>query len=289
MPEGDTIHQARRRVAPVLEDRTLDRFWARKLRGHRPRPGQHIEAVRVHGKHLLIDFDRGLTLQVHLGMGGRWSVPAGVTDDDETFARFRSNPRLRLYLATVGGIALCYSAPTIQTYIRSDDPGHLTPLSNLGPDLCVPDGEASTMVAEALRRLRARLPVTDLVADALLDQEVAAGIGNVYKSEVLHRHGVWPFTPVGQLDDETMAALFTTAARLLWRNSRQSGPRRTTTAPTAGDSHRVDNTFVYHRHRSPCRRCQTPVERSYDGRYGRSTYWCPRCQPAPPGEGPTRR
>lgn len=288
MPEGDTLHLARRRVAPVLEDQTLDRFWAGKLRGHRPRVGQHIEAVRVHGKHLLIDFDRGLTLQVHLGMAGRWSVPAEAVDDDETFARYRRNPRLRLYLGTTAGVALCYAAPTIQTFLRSDDPGHLTPLSNLGPDLCVADDQAGPVVAEAVRRLRARLPVSDRIADALLDQEVAAGIGNVYKSEVLHRHGIWPFTPIGRLDDETLAALFATASRLLWRNSRRGGPRRTTSAPTEADATRVDNTFVYDRYRAPCRRCATPIDRSYEGRYGRSTYWCPRCQ-AEPGDRPVTR
>ncbi len=281
MPEGDTIHLARQRLAPVLEGRRLDRFWAGKLRGHRPRVGQQIESVRVHGKHLLIDFDRDLTLQVHLGMAGRWSVPPEVADSDESFARYRRNPRLRLYLATTAGVALCYAAPTIQTFLRSDDPRHLTPLSNLGPDLCVADDAAGPVVAEAVRRLRVRLPGTDLVADALLDQEVAAGIGNVYKSEVLFRHGVWPFTPVEQLSDETVTSLFATASRLLWRNSRRPGPRRTTTAPTAGDALRMDNTFVYHRHRAPCRRCATPIERSYEGRYGRSTYWCPRCQPEP--------
>lgn len=288
MPEGDTIHLARRRVAPVLEGRTLDRFWARKLRGHRPRAGQHIEAVRVHGKHLLIDFDRDLTLQVHLGMSGHWTVPTGAVDGDDTLARYRRNPRLRLYLATAAGVVLCYSAPTIQTFLRRDEPGHLTPLSNLGPDLCVADDEAAPVVAEAVRRLRARLPESDLIADALLDQEVAAGIGNVYKSEVLFRHRVWPFTPVGRLDDEQLTALYSSAARLLWRNSQRPGPRRTTTSPTMGDRHRGDNTFVYHRHRSPCRRCQTPIERSYDGRYGRSTYWCPRCQVAPIDGTPTR-
>lgn len=288
MPEGDTIHLVRQRVAPILEGRTLDRFWAGKLRGHRPRAGQRIEAVRVHGKHLLIDFDRDLTLQVHLGMAGRWSVSPGAVDDDETFARYRRNPRLRLYLATTAGIAMCYAAPTIQTFLRSEDPGHLTPLSNLGPDLCVADELAAPVVAEAVRRLRARLPGSDLVADALLDQEVAAGIGNVYKSEVLFRHRVWPFTPVGQLDDERLTALFSSASRLLWRNSRRPGPRRTTTSPTPGDAQRVDNAFVYERYRAPCRRCQTPIERSYEGRFGRSTYWCPRCQPDPSGGSLTR-
>ncbi len=280
MPEGDTIHLARKRVAPVLEGRILQRFWARKLRGHRPRVGQHIEAVRVHGKHLLVDFDRELTLQVHLGMGGRWSVPAAAVDSDETFDRFRRNPRLRLYLATDRGLALCYAAPTLQTFIRSDDQRHLTPLSNLGPDLCVPDDQVQSVAAEAVRRLRARLPGSDLIVDALLDQEVAAGIGNVYKSEVLFRHRIQPFTPIDQLDDSTIETLFSSAARLLWRNSWTDGPRRTTTTPIAG-RRQADNTFVYHRHRLPCRRCQTPIERSYGGRYGRSTYWCPRCQNEP--------
>ena len=287
MPEGDTIHLARRRIAPVLEGRHLDRFWARKLRGHRPRVGQLVEGVRVHGKHLLIDFDRALTLQVHLGMGGWWSAKPGQVDGDEVFERHRRAPRLRLYLATERGLALCYAAPTIQTFVRADEPGRLTPLSNLGPDLTVEPEQAAVVAAEALARLRARLPADDLVADALLDQEVAAGIGNVYKSEVLFQRGVHPFTPVGELSDRQILALFTTASRLLWINITRPGPRRTTT-PLSPGTDGADN-FVYHRRRAPCRRCQTPIERSYRGRQGRSTYWCPKCQPQGRSEGQSPR
>jgi len=291
MPEGDTIHLARQRLQPVLEHSVVRRFWAGKLRGRRPRSGQTITAVRAHGKHLLIDFANNLTLQVHLGVAGWWTAHPDLGDDDETFQRFRRNPRLRLYIATDQGVATCYSAPTIQTFVRTDEPTDLTPLTNLGPDLCVDEDQRGQVAEEALTRLRQRLSPDDLVADALLDQTVAAGVGNVYKSETLFLERLQPFAPIGELSDDVVLALFTTASRLLWRNTQTPAEPRTTTPHRLAAARSQGRVFVYQRHRAPCRRCQTPVERSYQGRYGRSTYWCPRCQPderpaSLPTEGP---
>jgi endonuclease-8 len=229
-----------------------------------------VTTVRAHGKHLLIDFEPVLTLQVHLGMSGWWRVVSRGGEDSA--AVNRNDSRLRLYLATERGEAGCFAAPTIQTFARSERADRLTPLSNLGPDLRVEPGKAPEIAAMALARLRARSPDRELLADALLDQTVAAGLGNVYKSEVAFHQGVWPFTAVSGLSDEKLIDIFVTASRLLWTNSQDPGRPRSTT-PHGG-------TFVYRRHRSPCRRCQTSIERSYQGRVGRSTYWCPRCQPS---------
>jgi len=288
VPEGDTVHQARLRLLPVLQDSTVERLWVRRIRGHRPRSGQRIETVRAQGKHLLIDFDRALTLQVHLGLGGWWQVQAGVGEEEEAFARYRRNPRLRLYLATDNGIATCYSAPTIQTFLRpavtaaAATTPTITPLSNLGPDLTVGKQDREATVVRAVQRLRVRSAPTELIADALLDQQVAAGTGNVYKSEILFINGVWPFTPVGDLSDDQLHELFDSASHLLWINSQRPDTRRTTTPFSGSLADLHGGVFVYRRHRAPCRRCAAPIERSYDGRLGRSTYWCPRCQPAPP-------
>lgn len=291
MPEGDTIHQARLRLLPVLEHSTVVRFWVRKIRGYRPRTGQRIETVRVHGKHLLVDFAPALTLQVHLGLAGWWKAEPGMTDGGSVFARFRRDPRLRVYLATDRGIALCYGAPTIQTFVRGDDdgasvdgmsvPSRLTPLSNLGPDLRVDDTDRLAVVGQAVARTRARRPGSEMMMDLLLDQEVAAGAGNVYKSEVLFLQHLWPFTPVSELDDRTLESVFETASRLLWINSQRPDSRRTTTPFSGNYSDLRGGVFVYQRFRAPCRRCETPIKRTYSGRYGRSTYWCPRCQPEP--------
>jgi len=291
VPEGDTIHQARLRLLPILEHSTVVRFWVRKIRGYRPRAGQRIETVRVHGKHLLVDFAPALTLQVHLGLGGWWNVEPGVTDDDNILAQHRRDPRLRVYLATDRGIAVCYGAPTIQTFVRGDDdgapldgtsvPSALTPLTNLGPDLRVDDDGRSAVVEQAVARTRARRPGSELMMDLLLDQQVAAGAGNVYKSEVLFLERIWPFTPVSELDDKTLETVFKTASRLLWINSQRADSQRTTTPFSGNFSDLHGGVFVYQRFRAPCRRCETPIKRTYSGRYGRSTYWCPRCQREP--------
>lgn len=260
MPEGDTIHLARLRLEPILTGQVVDHFWARKLRGHRPRAGQKVEAVRAVGKHLLIDFDRDLTLDTHMGMAGSWRArPAG---DD--ISRALADPRLRVHITTAAGSALCFAAPTIQTFLRS---AAVTPVSGLGPDLTAEGPDIDLAVARA-RRLRRG---GDQLVDVLLDQDVASGIGNVFKSESLHVARLHPFLRLDQVDDDRLAALYATAASQLNRSVLAAGTPRTTT-PHGGY-------FVYRRWRQPCRRCQMPIERAYRGTARRSTYWCPSCQP----------
>src|SRR5215213_2566078 len=113
-------------------------------------------------------------------------------------------------------------------------------------------------------------PVAEL-GDALLDQRVAAGIGNVYKSEACFAAGLDPFTPVGQLDEGRRRQVVTAAARQLRANL--GSVDRT----TYGDG----GLAVYRRADRPCRRCGTPVRRAPQGQPLRSTYWCPRCQTRP--------
>jgi len=149
-----------------------------------------------------------------------------------------------------------------------------TLVGHLGPDLLGPDWDA----AEAVDRLRrdAGRPV----GEALLDQRNLAGIGNVYKSEVLYLRGVDPWTPVSEVAD--LAALVGLAHRLLHANRGRHG--RTTT----GSTRRGETTHVYGRSGRPCRRCGTPVRQAGPDdarRDDRVTYWCPTCQP---GAGPPR-
>jgi endonuclease VIII len=112
------------------------------------------------------------------------------------------------------------------------------------------------------------------VADVLLDQRIAAGVGNVFKSEALFVAQLHPFTPIGDVSDNDRRRLWTIAHRQLVAN--RGKPYRSTTA--VGDGQR---TYVYGRHRLGCSRCDNAIE--YDpvgGRSTRSTYWCPSCQPA---------
>jgi endonuclease-8 len=118
------------------------------------------------------------------------------------------------------------------------------------------------------------------IAEVLLDQRVAAGIGNVYKSEVLFACGLDPFTPVGEVSTDLRRRLVEKASVLLRRNLRTS--RRTTTGGPPG------SVAVYGRQRRSCRRCGTPIRMVHHGVHNRSTYWCPRCQ-VRPGRSPAGR
>lgn len=261
MPEGDTIHKLAGRLRPVLEGQRLLRFEAPRLSGPiRPRPGMLIESVGAHGKHLLIRFERDLVLEVHLGMVGTWQI-ARPGD------RLRKPPHLvRARLGVEGWDAIFFTAPTVRAFV---DRGHDTPISHLGPDLAVTDPDIDAVLGRM-----AALPEPDrTIAEVLLDQRVAAGIGNVFKSEVLWHCRVDPFAPVEAVDVATRRNLVEVAADQIRANLR---PGRRTTVPTG--------LAVYRRHRQPCLRCSTPIRMRHHGEQARSTYWCPACQvlPEPP-------
>jgi endonuclease-8 len=139
-------------------------------------------------------------------------------------------------------------------------------VAHLGPDLCA----AGADLARAAANMAGVEPGTS-VADVLLDQQVAAGVGNVYKSEVLWACRVHPLTPIDRLDGTTRRRLVETAHDLLRRNL-HPGPRTTYGS-------RPGSVAVYGRAHRPCPRCGTPIVSRRAGGQNRSTYWCPRCQP----------
>ena len=265
MPEGDTLHRAANRLRPALAGATLRRFEAPRLLGDRAIPGVSIRDVEAVGKHLLVHFDDGLTLRTHLGMTGSWHVYA----EGERWRK----PRylLRALVGVDGWDAVCFSAPQVQTY-RPDKPGGalgtgIDPVGHLGPDLCTPDPDIDL----ALARFDTAPDPGTTIADVLLDQRVASGIGNVYKSELLHRCRVDPFVAAEAVPVEVRRQLLAAANRLLLHNLTTT--RRTTIAGPAG------SVAAYGRARRPCPRCGTPIQMVRHGINNRSTYWCPRCQP----------
>jgi endonuclease-8 len=259
VPEGDTIHRAAARLRPALEGRSLVRFEAPRLVGDRPRPGERIEGVEARGKHLLVHFGGGLSLRTHMKMTGSWHLHRSGERWSKPTHLLRA-----LVEADSGWLAVCFQAPVVETYHRAA--GEPLALAGLGPDLTAPRVDVDA-VLERLAALAA--PDTD-VADALLDQRIAAGIGNVYKSEVLFLHGVDPFTPAGDLGHDRLHRLYTTAHALLRANLGSS--RRTTYR---------GGLAVYGRRGQPCPRCGTPVRMRRRGPMARSTYWCPGCQHRP--------
>lgn len=265
MPEGDTLHRSANRLRPALEGQRLARFEAPRVTGGvRPSVGTTIERVEAVGKHLLITFDDGVVLRTHLRMSGSWHLY-------RVGERWRKGRHLaRAVVGTDEWEAVCFSAPVVEAFrappegaaVRADHP-----LAHLGPDLCLPDVDLDA----AAGRFALVAEPDEEIKVALLDQRIAAGVGNVYASEVCFACGVDPFTPVAALDVPVRRRLLATASTLL-RANLGSGPR-TTVAGGPG------SLAVYGRRGQPCRRCGTPVRMRLQGERARSTYWCPTCQP----------
>jgi endonuclease-8 len=182
---------------------------------------------------------------------------------------------MRVLIATAGFVAVAFNVPVAEWLTPRDLERH-GELTRLGPDVLADDFDA----AEAARRLRAR--AGSAVADALLNQRVMAGVGNVYTSEVLLACGVHPYAPDASLTDGQLGCLVSTARKFLQANAGQGlaamttymGFRRTTRRDQPSE-----RLWVYGRAGDPCRRCGSPIALAKQGRDARLTYWCTACQP----------
>ncbi|MCB9621289.1 MAG: Fpg/Nei family DNA glycosylase [Sandaracinus sp.] len=254
MPEGDTIFRAAARLRPVLEGERVVRWEATLPALAREREGRVVTEIEARGKNLLFAFDDGLWLHSHLLMNGRWDTYA----PDQ---RWRL-PRTRMSVAihTARGVAVGFDLP-VARFVRR--PEHARQVATLGPDLL-----SDAPLAHVLPRLRAcaELPL----GAALMRQHVVAGIGNVYKSEVLYVERVDPFAKVASFDDATLLRVLERARQLLARNVGR-GPR--VTRRGEGGRH-----WVYGRSGDPCFTCGDPVRMRRQGDDGRSTYFCSTCQ-----------
>lgn len=256
MPEGDTIHRAAATLASALAGRDLTRFEAPRLRERQlPRPGEHIEEVTARGKHLLIRFSSGLTLHTHMRMNGSWHLYS----PGERWRRTRG--AMVVTVETAGVHAVCFSAPVVEL-LHDAKLAHHPVLGALGPDLCLADVD----VDEATSRLGALEQSTE-IGVALLDQTVAAGIGNVYRAEVAWACRVDPFRTLAQIDAAARRELYETASRLLRLNL---GTVRRTTVP--------GGLAVYDRAGRACLRCGNTIVTRRQGEQARSVWWCPGCQ-----------
>jgi len=264
VPEGDTIFRAAAELRAALVGKRVTALEIRRdPRGRRaPEAGTEITAVDASGKHLLVHFGDGQVLHTHMQMTGAWHVYAPG-------ARWRRPGHTARVVLRVddGTTAVCFAAPIVELRRegeRDRSTRAVRMLERLGPDLCLDTVDFD----EVLARLAILPPGTEVGA-ALLDQRVAAGIGNVYKSESCWAERVSPFSPIGDLDDATRRRLFETAhAQLI-------GNRTTARRATYGSG-----LAVYGKARRPCPRCRTAIAARRDDA-GRTTYWCPGCQPEP--------
>lgn len=268
MPEGDTIHRMHARVAPILTGATLARVTTQGL--IRGLDGRTVTTVEVHGKHLILSLDDGTQIRIHLGMYGRFRIYARA-EGDAIVAR-TSPGRASLVVATATHTVIWLTAPTIEISHRRS-PRHGMAIASLGPDILADDFDPA-QVAGAARADPARA-----VGLVLLDQRIAAGIGNVYKCEALFVAGIDPRTPISTLDPSKLIEIYT-AARDQMRANLGPGPRntRSLTGAPRGDSERY---AVYSRSGKPCLRCGTPIDCYSLGEPPRWTWSCPTCQPRP--------
>lgn len=264
MPEGDTIFRAARTLRAVLKGGTITAFEAPRLVGTVPRPGDVVSDVEARGKHLLIhvegrDGRPDLSVRTHLRMTGTWHTYR----PGERWQKPRR--QARLVLETPEAVAVCFNAPVVEVLPTERVDRH-PELARLGPDLARSDADLDGAAA----RLGRLDPDTE-IGVALLDQRVACGVGNVYKSEALHACRIHPFATVGAIDRSTRRELIGTASRQL-RANLTGYPR--TTVP--------EGLAVYGRAGEPCRSCGASIAVRRQGPHARVTYWCPTCQPPDP-------
>jgi endonuclease VIII len=258
MPEGDTIHHAARRIAPLLEGRVPDEIrtpqrrhalerWAHRL------AGRAVSAVEAYGKHLFLRFEGGLVLHSHLGMSGAWSI----SPPDQAWRA--NSPRAWLVLRAAGHEVVQLGGPTLE--LLSERRLRIDPrFATLGPDILGERFDAR----QAIRRLRLR-GAGRAIGEALVDQRALAGIGNIWKSESCFARRVSPWRPCAETSDAEIDAILGFARGEMERSANAGFAAR----PRA----------VYRRAGQPCLACAGPVSSRGQGEQDRTTYWCAACQP----------
>ena len=251
MAEGDTIRRAALRIGGALEGQAVE-VSAPNPRGRAAGverlDGMRLERVDAHGKHLLLRFG-DLVLHSHLGMSGSWHVYRHE-------ASWRKPPGAAwAVLRGKDAEAVQFGGPTLRVLAASvlrRDPM----LARLGPDILAVDFDPEP-VADSLRAAPDRA-----IGDALLDQRLLAGIGNIFKSEACFAARLDPWLPIGQLSDEQLRQVVHAAHEQM---------------QAAVENGRADRA-VYRRKGQPCPRCATPILSRGQGDANRTTYWCPTCQ-----------
>ena len=211
MPEGDTIYRTATALRAALLGKPLIAFEVPRHSGLLPAPAAVVERVASHGKHIEIGFDDGVVLHTHMRMTGSWHLYR----TGEHWRRGVNDARVVLEVA--GWKAVCFSAPVVELY-RSRGTSRHPGLGSLGPDLIRPDAD----ILECVARVERYCVAGTSVAELLLDQRVACGVGNVFKSEVLWAVELHPATPVEALTVDQRYRLIERSAEMLRANSERA-------------------------------------------------------------------
>ena len=280
MPEGDTIFRTARALGRALTGKPVSGFRSTyplltRFHDDTPLTGQTVEQVESRGKWLLIYFSGGGTLATHMLMSGSWHIYR----PGERWQQPRMN--MRIVLENSEYVAVGFRVP-VAKMLKAEE---------LARALRIP-APAIDVLSEVFDpvEVEGRLLAhsDEEIGDVLLHQEVMAGVGNVFKSEICFVAGIHPFCKVAALSLEQVRASIAVAQRLVAANVLEDsgdsivtygGRKRRTT-------HEADPTaslWVYGRNGEPCRRCGERVRRRIQGPDARVTFWCARCQPMPDG------
>jgi endonuclease-8 len=244
VPEGDTLHRAARRLQAIVGQRVEAESPHPRARAERVAEridGRVLESVTAHGKNLLLRFEGGVVVRSHLRMTGRWTVrPRG--------SRRTGTPWL--VLRGERAEAILWNGPVLELHARA--------LGRLGPDIL----ERPPRIDDMLTRLRAS-DGTRWFGEALLDQSLVAGIGNMWLAEALWAARLSPWRRLADVDDDERTRALETAAELMRASVDvgREGPKQ-----------------IYRRVGQPCPRCRTRIRSWGQGDDNRMAYWCPGCQ-----------
>src|SRR5947208_8247566 len=276
MPELPEVETVRRQLAPLLEGRRFERVEVSDPRLTRPADpvavarsleGERVAALGRRGKYLIVRFESGRALLIHLRMTGSLLHARGGTLGDD--------PYRRAVVRLDDGSDVAYRDVrrfgTWEVLERGEEEPYLA--ARLGAE---PLGRAFTAVRLGGRLANRRAPVKA----AILDQRTLAGVGNIYADEALWYARVHPLREAGTLAEGETTALHRGIRKALERGiERQGSTLRDYRLPN-GESGGMQREFkVYGREGEPCARCGTPIEKIRLA--GRGTWYCPACQRAP--------
>jgi endonuclease-8 len=280
MPEGDTIFRTARTLGRALQGKPVTVFRSTypmltRFNDDTPLIGQTIETVDARGKWLLVHFSGGGTLATHMLMSGSWHIYR----HGERWQRPRNH--MRILLENTDYVAVGFSVP-VAKLLQAKELERLLRIPPAAIDVLSPEFDA----AQAAMRLRSC--GSEEIGDVLLHQEVIAGVGNVFKSEICFVTATNPFCRVAELDSERVALLIATARMLVMANVLEDSGDTTVTygGRQRRTTHQLDSgasLWVYGRQGEPCRRCGDRIRRRIQGPDARVTFWCARCQPMPDG------
>jgi formamidopyrimidine-DNA glycosylase len=274
MPELPEVESVRRRLVPVLEGRTLGSVEIVDPRLTRPfapdevaraLEGERVTALERRGKYLIVRFESGRALLIHLRMTGSLRHLTGGEDPP-------ADPYRRAVVTLDDGSDLAYrDVRRFGTWLLLD-PGELEPYldARVGPEPL----ERGFGARELGRRLAGRRAP---VKAAILDQRTLAGVGNIYADEALWRARIHPLREARSLDSAEVTRLRRSIRDALERGiERQGSTLRDYRLPDGGSGSMQNEFKVYGRAGEPCDRCGIPIERIRVA--GRGTWYCPSCQ-----------